>query len=77
MCTTSLPSSRSSAAALPGSEKTLFDAFTTAAVSRSDQEVEGFASLAEYGLLLGLVATSMDPPKNTGKNRDVPSIVRD
>ncbi len=66
-------------AALPDSEKTLLDALTTAAVSRSDEDVEGFATLAEYGGLLGLIAVAMmdDPPKNTGKYRDLPPNVRD
>ncbi len=66
-------------AALPDSEKTLLDALTTAAVSRSNQDVEGFG-LTEYpsNLLIAAALESMlGSPPAKGKYRDVPPIVRD
>ena len=40
---------------LPESQKPMLEQLTHAALSPADAEVEGFATLAEYPLLLGLI----------------------
>jgi hypothetical protein len=64
-------------AALPDSEKAVLDALTTAAVSRSDQEVEGFGLTETAWPLIvnGWLSDVQRPAK--GRGRDMPSVVQD